>query len=106
MLLIIFNKDPEFVLAAVSQNGLALQYASEELQGDRNIVLAAVSQDGLALLFASEELQGDRNIVLAAVNQNGIALEYAKFGLRRDKRNCSFSHSSKCRCISIISLNE
>ena len=30
------------VTAAVQQNGLALQYASEEMKGDEQIVLAAV----------------------------------------------------------------
>eukprot|EP00971_Amphidinium_carterae_P243792 4841748-Amphidinium_carterae.1 len=50
------------VLAAVEQDGCALEYAAEELQGDRAIVLKAVEQDGLALQYAAEELQGDRAI--------------------------------------------
>ena len=59
----------DLVLAAVWQDGMALRYASEELQADREIVLAAVRQDGRALCFASEELQADHEIVLAAVRQ-------------------------------------
>ena len=37
----------ENVLAAVKQNGLALEYASYKLQADREIVLTAVKQNGL-----------------------------------------------------------
>ena len=62
--------DREFVLAAVANNGYALQYASEELWADREVVLAAVANNGLALRFASEELRADREFVLAAVAMN------------------------------------
>jgi len=41
----------------VKQDGLALEYASENLKADREIVLAAVQQNGLALEYAPEELQ-------------------------------------------------
>jgi hypothetical protein len=34
------------VLAAVQQKGWALEYASEELRGDREVVLAAVQRNG------------------------------------------------------------
>ena len=43
--------DREVVLAAVTKNGLALEY-------------------GLALKYASAELKGDRDFVLAAVSKN------------------------------------
>ena len=42
------------VLEAVRQNALALQYASEELRGVRDVVLEAVRQNALALQYASE----------------------------------------------------
>ena len=42
-----FQNDKEVVLAAVQQNGYALQYASKELQNDREVVLAAVKQGGM-----------------------------------------------------------
>ena len=68
-------------MEAVKQDGRALQYASAELKGDREIVMAAVKQNWCALLvleYASAELQGDREIVMVAVKQNGRALlEYA-----------------------------
>ena len=69
-------------MQAVSLNGKALQFATEELKGDRKIVMAAVSNNGFALLFATEELRGDRKIVMAAVSQNGRALQFAVRELR------------------------
>ena len=44
------------VMTAVSKNGLALKYASEELKDNSEIVLKAVSENGLALQYASQEL--------------------------------------------------
>merc|ERR1712070_208612 len=53
-------------VAAVQQDGRALEFASEELKKDPTVVLAAVQQDGCALEFASEELKKDPTVVLAA----------------------------------------
>jgi len=64
------------VLAAVTQNGRALKYASEELKGDREVVLLAVTQDGFMLYHASEELKRDREVVLAALAQHELALDF------------------------------
>jgi hypothetical protein len=51
------------VLAAVQQNGYALEYASDELKKEREIVLTAMRSDRDALQFASKELQNDCKIV-------------------------------------------
>jgi len=72
------------VLEAVRQNGRALQNASPELRGDRELVLEAVRQNGLALQNASENLQGDRELVLEAVTQDGLALQYASPELKKN----------------------
>ena len=40
-------------MEAVEQDGYALQFASAELKGDREIVIAAVAQDSIALNFTS-----------------------------------------------------
>ena len=77
--------DYEIVMAAVSQDGYALQDAAEELKGDREIVMAAVSQNGGALRFAAEELKGDREIVMAAVSHFGEALRHATKELKGDR---------------------
>jgi hypothetical protein len=78
------------VLVAVGQDGNALEYASADLKGDREVVLAAVGQDGNALEYASEELKGryfspgprgDLEVVLAAVAQDESALVWASWEL-------------------------
>ena len=69
--------DREVVLTAVALAGYALQYASEEVKGDREVVLVAVAQNSRALEHASAALKGDRAVVLAAVAQDGMALCHA-----------------------------
>ena len=69
----------------MTQDGWALQNASEPLRADKEIVLAAVKQSGRVLEYASEPLRADKEIVLAAVKQNWRALEYASEPLRADK---------------------
>ena len=72
-------------MAAVNQNGFALEFASEDIHIDREIVMTAVKKDGLALKFTSEDLKKDREIVMAAVKQNGDALKFASEDLKRDR---------------------
>lgn len=72
----------EFVRAAVLQNGFALQFASARLQDNDEIVKAAVMKNGLALEFASARLQDHYEIVRAAVLQNGLALQFASVRLK------------------------
>ena len=66
---------PPFILAAVKQNGLALQYVPEKLRR-LNYVLTAVSQNGMALQYTPDDLK-KRYIVLIAVRGNGLSLQYA-----------------------------
>ena len=73
------------ILAAVSNNGAALQDASPELQDDREVVLAAVNDFGGALRYASRVLQADREVVLTAVSNFGYALNYASPELKNDR---------------------
>ena len=42
-----------------------------ELRAVKEVVLAAVTEDGWALQFASVELRADKDVVLAAVRRNG-----------------------------------
>ena len=79
------KNDREFILAAVTQCGRALEYASEELKNNREIVLAAVTQYGWALQHASEELKNNREFILAAVTQCGAALRYASEELKNNR---------------------
>eukprot|EP00747_Dinoflagellata_sp_TGD_P030442 gnl/TRDRNA2_/TRDRNA2_134630_c0_seq1.p1 gnl/TRDRNA2_/TRDRNA2_134630_c0~~gnl/TRDRNA2_/TRDRNA2_134630_c0_seq1.p1 ORF type:complete len:387 (+),score=72.89 gnl/TRDRNA2_/TRDRNA2_134630_c0_seq1:212-1372(+) len=71
------REDKSLVLAAVRQNGRALEYGSEELKADAEVVLVAVKDQGIALEHAAASLRADRTIVLAAVQQCGLALQFA-----------------------------
>eukprot|EP01048_Picozoa_sp_COSAG05_P005570 COSAG05_NODE_333_length_11249_cov_629.633094_12_plen_155_part_00 len=62
-----------------------MAYASHALRADREIVIAAVSHDGLALQFASAGLRADRELVLLAVAQTVTALDYASEVLKADR---------------------
>lgn len=73
------------VLAAVIQNGYALEYASERLRDDPVVVTAAVSQNGFALWFASQRSRSNRSIVQIAVTKNGNALQFACLELKTDR---------------------
>ena len=44
------------VMAAVENNGSALQYASEALRSDPEVVMVAVKKNGLALQCVTDEL--------------------------------------------------
>ena len=54
--------------------GVAVLVQEPGAQSDRKIVLAAVTQDGTALQHAAAELWDDREIVLSAVAQNGVMM--------------------------------
>merc|ERR1712139_499250 len=82
--------DREIVLAAVEKDGKALQYAAEELQNDRAVVMQAIQKDGGEVLeFASQELRGDKDFLMAvehvALEYPFSALEYASAELQADK---------------------
>lgn len=82
------------MLTAVQQDALALKFAPEELQNDREFVLAAVEQNyralqSRALQYASEVLSGTTTrsrVVLAAVRMDDSMLEYASKELQNDRR--------------------
>ena len=44
------------------------------MKNNGNIVLAAMQQDGYALQYASVEMQNNENVVLVSVQQSGFAL--------------------------------
>jgi hypothetical protein len=53
-----------------SLSGLALQYASTQLQADREVVIMAATQSSDALRYASEALRADREVVFTAMSQS------------------------------------
>jgi hypothetical protein len=86
----------EFVQLAVSNNGLALQYASDELKNDENIVQLAVTNNGLALQYASNELKDNDDIAFIAVNSYVFAYNYMSNRLQNtDKYKELYNKNSK-----------
>jgi voltage-gated potassium channel Kch len=76
-------------MVAVSNYGLAIMDANEELQNDKEVVLAAIKNDGGAISYASDELKqelsNNREVVLSAVTSNGEALMDFDDAFRSDK---------------------
>ena len=77
--------DRASVIARMALDGLALENATDVLQGDKAVVLAAVAQCGFAMAYASETLQDDPDVVLAAVTQDGEAFQHASTRLGADQ---------------------
>ncbi|CAE7229030.1 unnamed protein product [Symbiodinium natans] len=67
---------------------IALRDAPPELQGDKAVVLAAVKENALALEFASEVVKEDKDFVLAAVKENGAVLKFACLRAWRSTSAC------------------
>ena len=80
------KSDPEIVMKAVSNNGYALRYATEERKGDPEIVMKAVSKHGDALQYATDALKGDPKVVMKAVSQHALALSYATEDVKGDEK--------------------
>ena len=57
-------------MAAVSNKGLALQYASSNLRSDKKVVLAAVHNNAYSLNWVSDRLIKDKEVYLGALRQN------------------------------------
>ena len=57
------DSDKDVVLAAVAQNGSALEFAAEPLRADKDVVLAAVTQNLSALRFAAATLKKDTDVL-------------------------------------------
>mmetsp|Transcript_3668 Transcript_3668/g.2158 ORF Transcript_3668/g.2158 Transcript_3668/m.2158 type:complete len:117 (-) Transcript_3668:27-377(-) len=62
-------------MAAVSQDGEALQFSANEYKEDREIVRASVSQNGDALQYAAEHLKADKDVIMAALFAPNITKE-------------------------------
>jgi hypothetical protein len=73
---------------------LALRFASVALQNDRDIAMAAITQDGHALQYVPAALTGNRKVVLAAVLHAGdAALQHASNAVRVDSEVVHISNT-------------
>ena len=94
-----FLNDKKIVFAAVSQNGLALEFAAKTIgdvyyvAGTGNIranyiAMAACQQNGMALQYCSKELQDNTSIVEAAISSAMLftadPLQFASDRLKND----------------------
>lgn len=71
-----YINDFELVLAAVRSNGLAIKYASIELQQNPEIILEAVKSNGAVLEILIGAFRKNRNIAMAAARSNGSVLKF------------------------------
>tara|TARA_B110000285_G_scaffold196069_1_gene226795 strand:- start:2787 stop:4286 length:1500 start_codon:yes stop_codon:yes gene_type:complete len=55
---------------------------SAKLKNDKQFVLRAVTKNGLRLQFASAKLRRNKEIILAAVSNNGLAYKFVDFGFK------------------------
>ena len=92
----------EVLLDLLTINGYALMCIPKALRNDYDIVMTAVKQPkcGVVLKFASEELQGNREIALAAVKSCAEAFDYIPSSVTEDP---SFmlgrSGGRECKCL-------
>jgi hypothetical protein len=77
------EKDKDIVLAAVHQNGMALQFAGE-WNDDIEVVLAACDNTPEAFRFASVRLKDDKELVLHVTKYIAFPLAFASLRLRDD----------------------
>lgn len=63
-----FWNDKEFVFEAVSNNGVALKYASDKLKDSKEIVIAAVQNSRYAFDYASTRLKKDSEIASLVIS--------------------------------------
>lgn len=71
-----------------------MQYASNELQNDKEVVLAAVSNDGFAWQYASDALQHDTNIVIVAIQNAPYIQKYLPDNIKEDPKIAAWIVSS------------
>ena len=86
------NNDKEVIMRAVSVSTkcypIAIQFASKDLRNDKDVAIAACTQDGRALSFISDSLKNDQEVVLTAVNQRGVVLQFASDELKSNMDVC------------------
>jgi hypothetical protein len=78
-----YRNDREFILIALKENGLVLEYLDNGFKYDKEIVLAAVKQNGMALKHASDVLKNDLTIIAEALLQTSNSWQHIPEELRK-----------------------
>lgn len=100
--------DRNFMLAASKIDIHSLHYLSDRLKNDLSFILAAMDI-GIAIRFASEALQENKEVAMAAINKGyafGLSDALAnnqEFILEVAKVNPRYLYNARLRCISSIS---
>lgn len=79
-----YQNDLEIVLAAVRSNGLALEYASDELKNYKYVVKAAVTNVAEALTFASSDIKHDDEFIIELLKVNPYVIAYASYNIKHE----------------------
>ena len=74
--------DRQAVIDIVSQRGSLLKDMGPAIRNAEDIVLAAVGEDGLAVQYASDRLRGSREVMHKAISRAASACRYAKWPLK------------------------
>jgi len=81
----ILNENPEYVKAEIQTDGRKLSEASEEIRGNPVIAFAAITQNGNALGYCTQELRCDPDFLLKAAGTSPIAIKSADPSLWKNK---------------------
>ena len=78
------RNDHEIVLKSVKKNGFSIQHASAELKELNTICVAAVKQNGHALEQCAPAKRDDESVVFPTIRQDVASLQHASERLRGD----------------------
>ena len=78
------HREHSILLAAVQENGLALEYGSIAGKNDEVVVRSAISNNPQSFVFASDQMKNSRKIVKRAVEKIGLNLQFASEQMRDD----------------------
>jgi hypothetical protein len=74
-----FQVDENFIRTLLKYQPLALRLVGDRWSNNKEIVILAVSNDGMALEFAPTEFKSDREIVILALKNNPKSLIFASY---------------------------
>lgn len=70
----------------VGVNGLALQYARQEMKSNKELVLKAIKENAKALTFASSRLQNNFEFLVESARANAEAIQYFPLEILNDDK--------------------
>ena len=95
----------EVVLAAVNHNGLALKYASDELQNNKEVILTAIENNHNVLEDLSNELKNDKEFLIECYKKNRNTYKINRFIKQFHRSNCYLTHKFVHENIDILHLH-